>query len=153
MNRATILSICAVAVTGVLIFSSWLLAGRQVIDEVQVTEEYGCTVVRVNFNFPVRYVSHFPPDNGDDLRVQIEPYAVGPSDKEHLFTREEPLLPPDTLEELIEVVYEGNVEGGPYLTFLFDTPVKFDVAQGADFRSLLVAVTGVDDQEPCTPTK
>jgi hypothetical protein len=153
MMRATILKICAFSVAGLLIFSSWLMAGRQVIDDVEITEEFGCSVVRVSFNFPVRYVNHFPIETGEDLRVRLDPIAAGPADTEALFTREVPLLPPDALPELLEVLYEGNVEGGPYLTLFFEKPVRFSVEHGSDFRSLLVAVTGIDESEPCYPTQ
>lgn len=153
MNRANVLKVCAVSVALLLFFSSWLLAGRRVIDEVEISEGYGCAVVRVSFNFPVRYVNHFPIGEGADLRVQLSPFATAAADKESLYTREEPLLPPDALPELIEVLYEGNVDGGPYLTLFFDEVVKFHVEQGSDFRSLMIAVAGADEPEPCTPVQ
>jgi len=84
MSRASFLRILAITAAALLLFSSWLFAGRRVIDEVTITEEYGCSVVRVAFNFRVRYVTHFPVEEGTDLRVQLAPVAAGPADEESL---------------------------------------------------------------------
>jgi len=49
---------------------------------------------------------------------------------------------------LYEVVYEGDMEGGPFLTLEFHRTVRFAVRQGSDFRSVLIAVSLEGAQAP-----
>ena len=135
---------------GLLLFATHrLLATQVIIDDIQITEESGCSEILIWFNFPVRYVKHFPYEFGDDLRIKIRPIAIGPEEREALFTREPILPPPNELAGLTKVVYEGDVTGGPFLTLFFDEMVAFQVGQGADFRSLVIMVTAPDNPEPC----
>ena len=67
--------------------------------------------------------------------------------------RRESFSPPNDFAKLIEVIYEGDIIGGPYLTLLFRSPVDFMVQQGADFRSLIVAVPGPEADESCLPAQ
>jgi len=51
----------------------------------------------------------------------------------------------------MEVAYEGDVADGPYLTLLFRNPVAFKVAEGRDFRSIIIASPGPEASESCKP--
>lgn len=115
-----------------------------VIEDVQIAEDNGCAEVTVSFTLPVRYIRHFPLESGDDLRVQLEPIAAGPAQQEALNTRQKVEPPPSETIGLTDVIYEGDVEGGPYLTFYFSRKTTFKVAQGADFRSLVVMIGSVE---------
>lgn len=139
-------SVMALAV--ILVFSTLIRAGRSVIDDVTITEEFDCTRIAVKFSFPVRYVNHFPGGSGEDLRIQLEPIITRALDSEGLFSREEPLLPPGAFDPLVELVYEGKIDGGPYLTLYFDREMEFKVEQGADFRSILVTVSDPGRPKP-----
>jgi hypothetical protein len=76
--------------------------------------------------------------------------VISPLDEEGL-SRRESFSPPNDFAKLIEVVYEGDIIGGPFLTLLFRYPVDYKVQQGADFRSLIVAVPGPEAAGPCLP--
>ena len=39
-----------------------------------------------------------------------------------------------------EVIYEGDIAGGPYLTVRFTQPVRYQVIPGSDYRSMRVIV-------------
>lgn len=134
---------------GVIFTSAWLYARHLIIDEVTVSERPDCSVVKVSFNFPVRYVKHFPYSTGDDLRIQLEPITRNVADREALFARETVLPPPNEIVGLSEVVYEGDIEGGPFLTLFFTRPVNFKVEQGTDFRSVVVTVAGPESKGLC----
>ena len=43
-----------------------------------------------------------------------------------------------------EVIYEGDIEGGPYLTVLFRRPVRYHVIPGSDYRSVRIIVQSVE---------
>jgi hypothetical protein len=96
----------------------------------------------------VRYDRHFPYDSGQELRIKITPFDVSRDNAEALFKRET-LVPFDhEYLPLNEVVYEGDIEGGPYLTLFFSRCVDFWVEQGRDSRSIVVYV---DEAVPETP--
>ena len=77
---------------------------------------------------------------------------TNPADQDALFTHETIQTPPDSLGELKEVSYEGDIDGGPFLNLYFANSVKFKVAQGNDLRSLVINVSGMDDKRACPAT-
>jgi hypothetical protein len=98
-------------------------------------------IVRVNLAIPVRYMSHFPAESGKELRIRLQPVSISPGDRDALYARET-LVPGHQAQLFLnEVIYEGDMEGGPYLTLLFDRSVYFKVEQGRDSRSIVVRVT------------
>ena len=136
---------------GVVFPAAWLQARRLIVDTVEITEAPDCSEVRVSFNFPIRYVKHFPFSTGDDLRIQFEPITTSTAEQEALFARETVLAPPNDIVGLTEVVYEGDIGGGPFLTLFFRRPVRFAVEHGADFRSVVVVVAGPESTDGCVP--
>ncbi len=149
MRKFSILAICILAIIGVLFLSTRPMAGRVIIDDVEITDEDGCSRITIMFNFPVQYIQHFPDESGEDLRIQLEPIVTGSQERDALFTHETAYLPTDGVGELQDITYEGDIEGGPYLTLFFRTPVKFSVSQGKNFRSLDVAVSAIGASTPC----
>lgn len=147
MRAATLIKVGIVTVVALLLLSMAVLKAMAPIltlNDVTIAEYDGCAVIQVMFNFPLRYVKHFPYESGDDLRIQFDPIpiAVPPGETSALFTRESVRPPSNDIASLLEVIYEGNVEGGPFLTLYFRHPVVFKVEQGADFRSLNIVVLG-----------
>lgn len=135
-----------------LLFGAWLLlvvpsttATRLIIDDVEVVGAAdgpeGCSLVRVRFNFPVRYKRHFPYSAGEDLRIRLESIVSSTEEEAALLTRETVVPTDGDSASLTEVTFEGNIDGGPYLSLIFSRPVMFDVKQGADFRSIDIAVS------------
>jgi len=129
--------------TGILFISA--VASAQptrdsILDDVHIEKKDGCITVHIGFTFPVRYVRHFPFEKGDELQIQIEPISLGPLEQESIFGRESFTPPHSRKASLEDVIYEGDIEGGPYLRLLFTREVRFEVGQGADFRSILVAL-------------
>lgn len=152
MRTVLLLKTWIVTFVGLLLLLSPGLGARAPIltlGDVNITEEDSCAVIQVKFNFPLRYVKHFPYESGDDLRIQFDPIpiAVPPGERSALFTRESVRPPRNDIASLLEVIYEGNVEGGPFLTLYFRRPVVFKVEQGADFRSLNIVVLGSEGSE------
>ncbi len=145
--------IMLVAVVAVLLLSpNRLYAQRRVIDEANIEEQDGCAVIMVQFDFPVRYRSHFPKDAGTELRIQFEPISMGTSDIEGQFEREQVWYSPNDIIPLTEAVFEGNIAGGPFLTLTFEHSVYFEVEPGADFRSLVVTPFQDKERAECFPT-
>ncbi|MBE9529300.1 MAG: hypothetical protein IME99_08695 [Proteobacteria bacterium] len=149
MRKFSLVAVSVAALLGVLFFTTRPMAGRVVVDDLEVALLGECSIITVTFNFPVQYKRHFPYASGEDLRVQLDAIVTGAEEAEALYTREAVLLPPGDIGELLDVSYEGNIDGGPYLTLFFRRAVKFSVAQGKDFRSLVVKVSPIKSAAPC----
>ncbi|MBS0411972.1 MAG: hypothetical protein JSR86_18785 [Proteobacteria bacterium] len=121
----------------------------RVLSVADVIDSEQCAVVRIGFNMPVNMVSSFPLDTGDELRIRVKsaPGSVPPSAMQ---TRESLHPPSSTLASITGIAYEGDRPEGPTLDISFRRPVFFHVGQGADFRSIIVAISDHADTA-CTP--
>lgn len=125
----------------------------RVLQDVRLLEGNGCTYFQIEFNFPVQYINHFPPNAGDELRIQINPIIVNPQDRSALLLREA-LSPPENGDlGLLSIIYDGQLSSGPVLTLQFRRPLSYSVGQGHDFRSVLVGIPGPDRATPCLPLR
>lgn len=115
-------------------------AGRRIISDVVVNENADTTELRIEFTFPVRYVSHYPEESGATLEIKLDDVVISSVDAGFLYERESVRLPKTSKIPLLDISYEGDLPGGPYLTIRFRSPVTYKVSQGGDFRSLLVTV-------------
>jgi hypothetical protein len=123
----------------------------RVLSRVQISEDAECAVVKIWLNFPVRYISHFPFETGDELRIKLQAIEIGRGDSAGLRRRESLRAPKSALAAIAEIVYEGDDLTGPTLTLFFEHPVAFKVAQGADSRSFLIAISGKSPSDYCDP--
>jgi len=126
---------------------------KKLLDQLDVQSGEEITTIRISLTSRVRYIRHFPYDSGEELRIKITLFDVSHDNREAFFGRET-LVPFDDLS-LEEVVYEGDIEGGPYLTLFFSRRVSFEVQQGTDSRSVVVsfsnAATAIVDQPTLHP--
>lgn len=112
----------------------------KVLDQVYIEAEDGNQILFVSLSYPFRYLSHFPADHGSELRIRIKPVRVPVSDGSAVFTREG--VRPVAADEigLVEVVYEGDIAGGPYLSLIFKQDTRYKVRPGTDYRHLSIAI-------------
>lgn len=122
--------------------------GGQILDRVAIRHEGECFHIAVVFTLPMRYVSHFPLKRGDEVRIEIRPVVTGSADRGALESREAAM--PRVVDglPLIDVVYEGDIPGGPFLRLHFDEVVDYRVRQGGDFRSIVIDVSPPGDGCP-----
>lgn len=121
---------------------------KKILDTLDVLEGEAVTTLRIGLTTRVRYVRHFPYESGQELRIKITPFDISSDNADALFRRE--TLVPSGHEDLPlnEVVYEGDIENGPYLTLSFSRCVDFWVEQGRDSRSIVVYVDEVASEVP-----
>ena len=113
---------------------------KKILDQLDVQEGEEVTTIYISLTSPVRYIRHFPYESGEELRIKISLFDVSRDNRQAFFSRET-LVPFNTEElPLDEVVYEGDIEGGPYLTLFFSRRVNFEVQQGTDSRSIVVYI-------------
>jgi hypothetical protein len=121
--------------------------GGRILTDITVTGSDTCKTAQIGFNFPIRYINHFPQTEGDEVRIQLKPVTVGPMEAQDLASREA-FSPVDDATLLSNVIYEGDMTGGPYLTLQFSRSARYTVAQGTDFRSVRVSFHASGDTCP-----
>lgn len=121
----------------------------RVLSDASIEEGPHCAVVQVGFNFPVRYVSHFPAANGDEVRIRVR--AVERERGDSMMHRESVRPPESAIANINAIQFDGDRQEGASLTFLFSQGSQFQVGQGADFRSIRVAISDGQDAASCTP--
>ncbi len=105
---------------------------------VGTTDEH--ILIGLNFICGMRYVSHFPLSASDEVRIQIRPLPECFRDGEAIHSRALIRPPGRRIASLIDIVYDNDAPGGPYVTFRFEVPVLVDVSQDRGLRSLSVLV-------------
>ena len=114
-------------------------AGNRAIEESEVESLNGCSRVTVSFVFPVQFLSQFPEQSGNELRVQFRPLATGSSNALAVFSNERIRLMDDTGVNLTRFEYVGDRPGtDPYLWLISPDTFYFRAEQGEDFRSLVI---------------
>jgi len=153
MNRAGQAAAALVALT-VLAAPRAPLAqtADRVLSEATIHDGDRCAIVGVSLNFPVRFISAFPAGYGDEVRIRIAPIEGG--EGVGFTTQRESLRPPTSdLAGIAKIEFEGDRPEGPTLTITFEHPTYFQVAQGGDFRSFVLAVSGDQPNPECLPTQ
>lgn len=149
----------ACLLAGVLTAAAALRAGPSVgepvtdraLADVQVEASKSCAIVRIGFNFRIRYTSHFPITFGSELRIRLRPLDAAQAAGEILTRRESLRAPADPRAHVKAVELEIEPAAGPVLVMQFDKPVHYAVDQGGDFQSLVVAVAGDKASAACKP--
>jgi hypothetical protein len=113
---------------------------NRVLSGYQLDTVRGCVLFKFNFNFRIRYVSHFPLKSGTELRIMLRPIDPQRFDLESVTPREALRPPRDRATGVKSILYQGAVAEGPTLSIVFDRMVNFDVGGGAEFQSLVVAI-------------
>jgi hypothetical protein len=123
----------------------------QILSGVSYFESSACRLLQVEFNLPVRYVSHYPFEQGTELRIELDAVTMN-SDDTKFERKREALKPPEESRDLLStIIYEGNAVPRPLLTLTFRKSVRFRVGQGEDFRSVVVAIPHPGGSGVCEP--
>lgn len=101
-------------------------------------DEDGWTI-DVNFEVPVRYLRHSPQTAGRSLRIQVDPVNLG-STPETPLPQENLPLPPATRGPVRQIRYDAALPTAQFVELVFEEPVRFEVDQGSDFRSLRIRI-------------
>jgi len=135
----------------------------QLLDDIEVRSDQGVAVIRMQFTAPVRYIKHFPADHGELIKLYLQVLSLEIVDEvdlqEYKRTPSVPLVPPfkvvySTVRNCLAPEYQlPAVRGALCLDIQFNQPVKFNVRQGVDGRSILLYVLPDSDSSQPTATK
>ncbi len=145
-------------------FKAAPVSGR-IIEQIDVSDDIHRSEINIRFSFPLRYESHFPKQQGKNIRINFRPIAISALDLDALFKRESMVPHKTDLVPLESVVFESDTLGDEqtnlgqltdierrqkeeelrtesnfYLILSFSRNVAFAVEQGSDFRSIVVYV-------------
>jgi hypothetical protein len=115
-------------------------ASNRILAGYQLANGGGCSVYKINFNFRIRYNSHFPVAYGSELRILFQPIDPREFVIQGGYQREALTPPQDRATGIRAIQYEARIAESPSLTIVFDKPVQFSAAGGADFQSLIFSV-------------
>jgi tetratricopeptide (TPR) repeat protein len=121
------------------------------LSDAQLFTKNGCAVLKVNFNFRIRYASHFPLDRGEELRISINPIDRDQAIALQLLKREAVRPPDSKLVGIKAIDFETRQASGSVLRIQFDRPVAYQVAQSSDVQSIVVAIAGANPSPACKP--
>jgi Tetratricopeptide repeat len=117
----------------------------------RVVNRKACALVKIDFNFKIRYSSHFPIAYGDEVRIVVQPIDRSQAASLALLRREALRAPDAPAIGIKAIEFDTNAPGGPVLRVQFNEPVAFQVAPGSDFESLVIAVAGKTPSVACKP--
>jgi hypothetical protein len=125
----------------------------QTLADAQLAIQKGCAILKINFNIRIRYASHFPLDQGDEVRITVNPIDRNQAAALALLTprREAATVPDGKLAGIKAIELETQSPTGPVLRILFDRAVNYRVAPDSDTKSMVVAIAGVKPLATCQP--
>jgi len=112
----------------------------RVFSELNISETEHQVVVEIGFNFPVRYLRHYPLGYGTELNIQLEPILAGLSEAVELQKREILPAPESNPAGLVQIKYEGRDFIQPTVRVVLNAARSYEVRQGDDFRSLQIVL-------------
>jgi len=130
------------AFTCILIsFSPYLYAqpvAQDVLDDIVTSNSEYTGIIKIKFHMPVRYLSHYPKQLGDEIRIKVDIVNILKSNSN---SNERESLTPQGGEnfDLEEVVYEKEEESH-FLSLYFNKDVSFEIIQDASYRSLTLII-------------
>lgn len=126
------------------------LAQEAVLQGIQITEKETVVELQIDFSQSLQYLRHFPPNAGEILQIQLQAPVeqirddkmdtTGSGNSSATAKRESMLPPANDVVPLVNVTYEGDVPGGPFLTLRFRYAVEYTISGGPGGKSVVVGV-------------
>lgn len=119
------------------------------LSDVALVSRKSCSIISIGFNFRIRYVSHFPANRGRELRIRLQPLDRGVALAQIFAKREALRAPIDERAAIRAIEFEVRQAEGPILSIQFKRPRSYKVAQGSDFQSIIIAISGRKPSKNC----
>jgi len=155
MAGAVYRRLLVLALAGSTLFAPRPAVAQPVVDqalaEAQMAVQKGCVILKVNFNFRIRYASHFPIDRGEEVRITVNPIDRNLAAGLLTLPREAATVPDGKLHGIRAITLDTQNPTGPALRILFDRSMAYQVAPDSDTQSIVVAVAGAKPSPTCNP--
>jgi len=115
----------------------------RVLQGVDIVAGEATSEIRVNLSVPMRYVTHAPLAEGDELVIRLQLIPTPGFDPTNIRSREAAVVDRSQPVPLQEVTYEAGDVTNPTLTLRFSRTTAFTVRGGEDFRSVVVTIPAV----------
>lgn len=112
------------------------------LSRVTAQEEGSCATVNIEFNTPIRYVSHFPENGGRELRIGVQPLNFNRGSLSTAFAEENLRPPSSAVAGIQRISYDVSDPAGPTLVVQFDHDANWDVKPGQNVTTLTITVSG-----------
>lgn len=153
MAEAVCRRLVALALAGSTLVLLRPASAQPVIDQgladAQLAVQKGCAILKVNFNFRIRYASHFPLDRGDELWIRVKAIDRIQAAALLMLNREAATVPDGKLHGIKAITLETKDPTGPAVRILFDHPVAYQVAPNSDGQSIVIAIA--EAKSTCSP--
>jgi hypothetical protein len=135
-----------------------MLAGTahaDLLEDMETRTEQGVIEIRLVFNVPVRYLKHFPAENGELLKVYLQIVGLNKPTDEELRGYKRSAAMPQVPSYTVTYTTARNcfaTREPLCLDIQFSQPVHYRLRPGEDGRSLLIHLLPESDK-PKTPEK
>ena len=126
-------------IIGIFLLLPGLAVAGDILKDVEYQTDDDFIHIRVLFGTEVDYIKHFPSSRGKITQIQIK--LKGEKFDKKSQKRRETIEPDANAPGVIrDVIYEGNVRGGPYLVLRFSSVVRFVLKKEKNSRLLTVSI-------------
>lgn len=112
---------------------------NDILEDVSFTDKGENIEIKAKISLPFDYVKHFPSKRGKIIQIQLKVDQQKENKKK--VKRRETIKPPTSAPlQIRDVIFEGNVRGGPYLVIRFKDVVKFRVEEVKNSQTITILV-------------
>lgn len=129
----------------VLLVAGWYLSPLfmpvdHVIEDVVMFADDEKAVLQVHLSSPIRFEDYAPAGNSHVLQIRMRMVGLEGPGRREVVSRDR--FRSDVVEKtsLAAISYEGDVPGGPLLTFLFTRPVNYSVQTTDSMKTIVVEI-------------
>jgi len=147
----------AAALVGSALFALRPVSAQPVLDRTsagaQLANHEGCAILKVDFNVRIRYASHFPLEQGNELRIAVNLIDRSQAAVLALLTsrREAVTLPDGERAGIKAIDLETHNLTEAVLRIVFHRALSYHVASTSDARSIVIAIAGANRSATCQP--
>lgn len=126
------------------------------LDDIEARSEQGVAEIRLHFTVPVRYIKHFPADNGQIIKLYLQVLSLdGVGEIEPQEYKRTPVI---ARVPAFSVTYSTvrtchSVRDPLCLDIQFNKAVRFNIRPGEDGRSIVLYVLPDSNATPSKPEK
>lgn len=138
MSVKNIALIMLLITVGFVYFTFFGEKPESLVSEVVLTKDKEGGNIQVDFANPVRYLGHFPENEGEILQIRIR--AISFYSFNESFSVIKKYLQKGKAKDynIEDIRYEGDVPGGPFLIVKFIQPVSYKLKEGEGLKAVLI---------------